>query len=158
MEPEVRKFTKLTVEDENGEFTISVPRTSMFLSEYLRDLVLPALKVAGFQDGSIEHYLDTDQVVNDALDPVAAVRDRVHDENVERKAKETGQITTIIEMGRDAVTVTTFSNVGFEVSIFGHAISKVFADELKANELAEELRQNLDRFGWDYVNVHGGDQ
>ncbi len=157
MEPEVRKFTKLTVEDENGEFTISVPRTSMFLSEYLQDLVLPALKVAGFQDGSIEHYIDTDQVGDDALDPVAAARDRVHDENVQRKAKETGQITTIIEMGRDAVTVSTFSNLGFEVSVFGYRISKVFTDELKANEFAEELRQSLDRFGWDYVNVHRDD-
>ncbi len=153
MEPELRKFTKLAVEDENGEFTIRVPRTCMFLSEYIQDLILPALKVAGFQDGSIEDYIDVAQVGDDAFDPIAAVKNRLHDKNVQRKAKEEGEITTVIEMGRDVVRVYPVAG-GFEVSVFGYGISTVFNDELKANELAEELRERLDRFGWDYVNVH----
>jgi len=152
-----RNFTKLTIEDENGEYTIRIPKTGMFLSEYLSNLIVPILKVVGFAGGSLKEYMDTDQIIDDSFDPAGAVLSKVRDREVQKKAKETGQITTIIEMGKDTVRVYAVAG-GFEVSVFGYGISTVFRDELKANELAEELRERLDRFGWDYVNVHSPDE
>ena len=156
MDAELRHFTKLTVEDENGEYTIRIPKTQMFLSEYLNELIVPILKVVGFQGGSLRHYMNTDQITDDSRDPAGAALSTLHDKEVQRRAKEKGQITTIIEMGTDAVTIYPVDG-GFEVSVFGYGISKVSPDEQKANGLAEELRERLDRFGWDYVNVHGFD-
>lgn len=53
-----RDTTKLTLENENGTYSVEIPRTELNLDSIFEELWLPALYAAGYHPESVARYLD----------------------------------------------------------------------------------------------------
>ena len=58
MYEELRKFTKMKVWDENGEYMLKVPDTAMSCGDFIQELVVPMLKVIGYSENSIKEWIE----------------------------------------------------------------------------------------------------
>ena len=58
-----RTYTKITLENENGIFSVQLDRVEMPLSDMVELLVEPVLLAAGFSQGSIDECLREGETV-----------------------------------------------------------------------------------------------
>lgn len=56
-------MTKITFENEEGSYSISVPREGMTTDEVVESLLIPVLMAAGYGDDSIKHAFNNQDVV-----------------------------------------------------------------------------------------------
>lgn len=50
-------FTAITLENENGQYRIKIPKTALNISDMFEDLIEPLLVAAGFSQDTIDDYL-----------------------------------------------------------------------------------------------------
>ena len=60
MSKEERDYTSLTLENEDGIYTVKVQRTELSVGSVIDDLVMSVLLAAGYSENSIKKYLDVE--------------------------------------------------------------------------------------------------
>ena len=53
-----RDFTKITMNNENGDYTIKVPHIQMNIGDVVQELIIPILKAVGYGEKSIDRWID----------------------------------------------------------------------------------------------------
>ena len=53
-----RDFTKITMKNENGDYTIKVPHIQMNIGDVVQELIIPILKAVGYGEKGIDRWID----------------------------------------------------------------------------------------------------